>query len=656
MDLPIRAKLLLGFIGIALLGGVLTMIAGSFLIDTMVIGEAERRVQVGLKTAHSMLDSSVKEAQSTATVIADWAALQEKLEGNGISEGFLEKLREKCNYDLLQIVDAKGVVVATARGEARGMQVTNSPMVEAALSQGRAAAGLRLVPLREIAAESPELASRAYMEVVPTPRAKPGGPEEVSQAMVMEAVSPILKPPGIVVGVVRIAVLLNGNYDLVDFVRDNVFTMATYNGKNMGTVTIFLHDVRIATNVLGPTGERAIGTRVSAEVYDKVLGKGQTWIGPAFVVNNWYVSAYEPIRDPDSKIIGILYVGVIKDRYDDMRHQALSIFLSITLLSVLLAAAVGIWRAQRVAGPLARLTAGAAEIARGNLEYRLVEPRRSERDEIKKLTATFNEMARALQDRDEEVTRSHEQLAGAAAELKRWNQNYLDTLEFITHELKNQVAAMKINLLAVRDGYVGDLADDQKDALDDVLTAVNRTEEMILNYLNLSRIEKGELEIRTRLVQVEVDVVRPVLRELKARFDEKQMRVEVDLPEDTVVKADPSLLQIVFENLLSNAAKYGRSEGLVRVWGRRLNGRVELHVWNEGQGVPADQVDEVFRKFARLQRPGEQERGTGLGLFITREIVRKHDGDIHAESEFGQWIDFVFTLPRPDVLLEDRIG
>jgi two-component system NtrC family sensor kinase len=656
MDRPIRTKLLAGFIGIALLGGVLTMGAGSFLIDKMVIGEAQRRVQVGLKTAWAMLERSLTGAQTTSGVIADWAAMHQDLQQVGLSQGFLEKLREKCGYDLLQIVDTKGVVMATARGEARGMKVLNSPMVLAALKQGRAASGLRLVPLREIAAESPQLAARAHMEIVPTPRAKAGGPEEISEAMVMEAVSPILKPPGIVVGVVRVAVLLNGNFDFVDFVRDNVFTMATYNGKNLGTVTIFLHDVRIATNVLGPTGERAIGTRVSAEVYDKVLGQGQMWIGPAFVVNNWYVSAYEPIRDPEDKIIGILYVGVIKDRYDDMRRQALNLFLAITLVAVGIAGAIGTWSSKRLAGPVSKLTAGAAEIARGNLSYRLAEPLKAERDEIKKLTSTFNEMAKALQDREEEVRLSHEQLAGAAEELKRWNQNYLDTLEFITHELKNQVAAMKINLLAVRDGYVGDLSDDQKDAMDDVLVAVNRTEEMILNYLNLSRIEKGDLEVRTRLVQVEMDVVRPVLRELRARFDEKQMRVEVDLPEDLVVIADPSLLQIVFENLLSNAAKYGRREGLVRVWGRRLNGNVELHTWNEGQGVPPDQVDEMFRKFARLQRPGEQERGTGLGLFITREIVRKHEGDIRAESEYGKWIDFIFTLPRPDVLLEDRIG
>jgi len=149
---------------------------------------------------------------------------------------------------------------------------------------------------------------------------------------------------------------------------------------------------------------------------------------------------------------------------------------------------------------------------------------------------------------------------------------------------------------------------------------------------------------------------RPVLREMKGRFDEKKMTVEVDLAEDLLVQADPSLLQIVFENLLSNAAKYGREGALVRIFGRRLNGFTELHVWNEGQGVPADQVDELFRKFSRLQAPRSQVRGTGLGLFITREIVRTHGGDIRAESEHGRWIDFIFSLPRPDAMLEERIG
>jgi len=120
-----------------------------------------------------------------------------------------------------------------------------------------------------------------------------------------------------------------------------------------------------------------------------------------------------------------------------------------------------------------------------------------------------------------------------------------------------------------------------------------------------------------------------------------------------VVQADPALLQIVYENLLSNAAKYGRQGGTVRMTGRRINGWVELHTWNEGQGVSAERLEELFRKFSRLQPPGHQERGTGLGLYITREIVRKHGGEIRAESREGEWIDFIFTLPRHDMLLEE---
>jgi len=123
--------------------------------------------------------------------------------------------------------------------------------------------------------------------------------------------------------------VINQNYEFVDFVRENVFTAATYDGKNLGTVTIFQGDVRITTNVVGADGQRAIGTRVSEEVYDQVLGQGKMWIGPAFVVDNWYISAYEPLRNIQGDIVGMLYVGILKQRYDDMRRQAMTIFIVV---------------------------------------------------------------------------------------------------------------------------------------------------------------------------------------------------------------------------------------------------------------------------------------------------------------------------------------
>ncbi|MGW8323217.1 MAG: sensor histidine kinase, partial [Thermodesulfobacteriota bacterium] len=197
---------------------------------------------------------------------------------------------------------------------------------------------------------------------------------------------------------------------------------------------------------------------------------------------------------------------------------------------------------------------------------------------------------------------------------------------------------------------------DQQEALDDVGQAIHRAEEMILNYLNLSRIERGELQVRARPLHVENDVVRPLLSNFRGRLESKGMRIEVEMADDLFVQADPSLLQIVYDNLLNNAIKYGREGGRVRITGHRRDGEAELHVWNDGPGVPPDQVDKLFGKFYRLRNPKEKERGTGLGLFITREIVQRHGGEIRAEGLPGRSIDLVFTLPLPDRLLPGERG
>jgi signal transduction histidine kinase len=338
------------------------------------------------------------------------------------------------------------------------------------------------------------------------------------------------------------------------------------------------------------------------------------------------------------------------------RQQAAGLLLSAWLGGLGLAIGVGCFLAWRLGRPLETLMRAATRIEQGDLTTRVPEAPRANQDEIKRLQKAFNVMAGALQERHSQLQDDRERLATTADELGQWNQSYLDTLAFVTHELKNQIAGMKLNLLAVRQEYVGPLNGEQKEALDDVMLTMHRAEEMLMNYLNLSRIEKGELQIRTRPVQVGSEIVEPVLRSVSGRLRLKQMRVEVDLPPELVVQADPTLFQTVYENLLSNAAKYGREGGLVRVWGQRLNGMVELHVWNEGPGVAAENLGQLFGKFSRLTPPGEQERGHGLGLFIDREIVRKHGGKIRAESEFGEWIDFIFTMPRPDEMMLGAVG
>ncbi len=641
----------------SVLGAALTILAGGWLLDRVVSSEAERRVEIALEAARNGIREDADQLQLSCVMISEWLAQQDAPLEQMAPVARLDVIRERGRFDYVHVVDTSGRIVATARGDAVGRNALGSGYVDAALETGRSSGGFRRMPVVELSIESPELAEQAYVRVTETRRARPGGPEELDDALVLEAASPIIRTGGRIVGAVQAGTVGTRDAAMEDRHREQIFTVATYAGKHLGTVTIFLDDVRVSTNVVDENGARAVGTRVSEEVYNQVLERGQRWLGPAFVVDTWYFSAYEPIKGPKDEILGMLYVGVLQKRYDDIRRQALGAFAGLAALATFTIVVVVAFVAGRVARPITRLTKAADRIAMGEFSTtELWVPRQAERYEVDRLALALTNMSQALRERDSRLKAGLEELRTTSAELERWNQNYLETLEFITHELKNQIAAMKINVLALHGGFIGEMKPEQIETLDDVHTAIVRTEEMILNYLNLSRIEKGELEVRARPVVVVQDVIRPVLRDLRSRFDAKSMTVEVAVPEDLSAHADPSLLQIVYENLMGNAAKYGAERGVVWVSGSRTNGQVELHVRNDGAGVAPERAEEMFAKFNRLQRPGEMARGSGLGLYITREIIRKHGGDIRVEGKHGEWIDFVFTLPRHDVVLGADTG
>lgn len=632
MDLPLRAKLQMSMVGTALLGGVLMVVTGSLLIRHLVVAESSRRAIAGLETAQAALQDRQERLESVCAVASQWLARHSADRGPETVGRLLGAMLDSGSADFMVYLDSSG----------RQIWPTSAARTRPVAAMQAAGSALSVMPVEALSAMGPGLVERA--RIGESRHASP-------QALVLEAWAPVVGAGDGPSGLVRAGVLLNRNNELVDSVRNVAFGRERYRGQVLGTVTLFAGDMRVATNVTDATGRRAIGTRLSPAVARRVLEQGLDWVGPANVVGVWYVSAYRPLMGSDGRPAGVIYAGVLKRRYDDLQRAAVLWMVTASVLSALAAAAVGRWRADRMARPLDRLVSAARQIEQGNLECRLPEPGVSRRDEIRHLTSAFNQMACSLMERDEQLHESHEQLVAAAHDLERSNQSYLDTLGFITHELKSQVSTMKINLLAVRDGYVGPVEDEQREALDDVLSALNRTEEMILSYLNLSRIEQEDLVVRSHPVRVLNDVVVAVLRDLKARLDASQMRVQVDLAPELVVQADPGLLRIVYENLISNAAKYGRPGGLLRVWGERTDDAVNLHVWNEGDGVPYDQTDALFRRFSRIQSEGEQVQGAGLGLFITREIVRKLGGEITAVTCPGEGIDFVFSLPRPDVLL-----
>ncbi len=135
-------------------------------------------------------------------------------------------------------------------------------------------------------------------------------------------------------------------------------------------------------------------------------------------------------------------------------------------------------------------------------------------------------------------------------------------------------------------------------------------------------------------------------RRSSSRSPRKGITLENALPETLPITADPVLLQIACRNLISNAIKYGRPNGKIRIGFVREEKNFRFEVGNDGEALSPDQVARLFGKFVRFGHETDASRSAGLGLFITRKIITKHGGSIWVESDDGGWIAFGFTLPK----------
>jgi len=241
-----------------------------------------------------------------------------------------------------------------------------------------------------------------------------------------------------------------------------------------------------------------------------------------------------------------------------------------------------------------------------------------------------------------------EDLQKAVEGLQAQNRSYMDMLGFVAHELKNPLTSAVMSLYTVKDGYLGPITPAQEKSLESVAISLEYFQDMIRNYLDLSRLEKGELQVTKTYFPLQTRVVQPVLGDLERALARRGMAVVNCIPEGKVVHADANLLRVVYENLVGNAVKYGLDGGAILLEAQEEGDSVILTVQNDSSGIPPEQVSRLFGKFSRLDSAEHAgKRGTGLGLYICKEIVEKHGGTIWVESEMGAWVRFRFTLPLP---------
>ena len=406
-------------------------------------------------------------------------------------------------------------------------------------------------------------------------------------------------------------------------------------------------------------GQRALGTRVSQEVRDHVLGRGETWRNSAFVVNDRYVSGYEPIVDSFGKRVGMLYVGFLETPFREAKYFGLA---AIVLLFVLISIAGALWSlswAGAIFRPLKRMNQTMSEVEAGD-DHARVGPSESQ-DEIGELAQHLDRLLATLQVRNSEL-RSYageldRKVAERTAELQAANQSLTNAQQQlvkseklaaigqltagVAHEINNPIAVIQGNLDLVR-AELGPAAEPVLNEIRLIDEQINRIRLIVTKLLQFAR----PAEYAGYVESVDVNaLIGDCL--LLVRHELKKSAIEVRQFLDATLKAgvNRNELQQVIINLLVNAAQAMPECGTLTIHTRDWAGKgVTVCVRDTGPGIPPEHLARIFEAFFTTKK----QHGTGLGLSISHAIVERYGGRISVESACGEGAAFtVWLLAEP---------
>lgn len=214
------------------------------------------------------------------------------------------------------------------------------------------------------------------------------------------------------------------------------------------------------------------------------------------------------------------------------------------------------------------------------------------------------------------------------------NKQYLDLIGFVTHELKGILSSVVLNVYNLQNGLLGDLNPAQKKTLKSVSRNLDYLTSTVRNFLNFSRIEKDELFLNKIRCFLKNDIVDESIDSYSQAAADQNIKIINKVSSSLELEADSGLLQIAFNNLLSNAIKYGKEGSKIIVSSQASGGEVVVEIYNQGEPIDSVDVDKLFKKFSRLNYRGtEKIKGTGIGLYITKEIIDKHHGSVWVEPK-----------------------
>ncbi len=638
----------------------LLLLWGNVAYDRLLI----TKVRSDLAVAHGYFEQVLSEVGSGTLGVAGSQALYAALQTppasdrNGLNEQ-LALARERLGLDFLLLYNAQGQSLARAvpTGLSRADATAPIPRMPAALgtalqparTQGAQARLLLLEP-EALDALAPHLSQRLRIPLVATRNAAPATREAEHRAMVMLSTHPVLDAKGQTIAVLAGGLLLNQNLDFIDHINRIVYPDGALPFGSQGTATLFMDDVRITTNVRLFQDQRAIGTRVSQAVRDAVLGRGNTWLDRAFVVNDWYVSAYEPLQDATGARIGMLYVGFTEAPFRLVRYAMMAALGLIFLLVALLSAVLSIRWARSIFQPVQHMNRTMQLVEDGQSTARVGELQA--RDELGALAGHLDELLDVIDDKtaalqrwgeelDHKVAERTQELEASNASLQLAQQQLVKSEKLaaigqltasIAHEINNPIAVMQGNLDLMRE-TLGAHAQPVRGELQLLDEQVERMRLIVTQLLQYARPTEYAGYVESIDLNRTVNDCLVLVGHLLAQT---HIEVQRELQGTRRVGCNRQELQQVIINLLINAIQAMPQGGVLRLvtldWtpeGRHSvhAGGALLRVEDSGHGLSADAQERLFRPFFTTKNDGN-----GLGLWISQGLVERYGGSISAAN------------------------
>ncbi|MDZ7263938.1 MAG: cache domain-containing protein [candidate division KSB1 bacterium] len=653
----LKARLIIIYVFILGAGGLITSFIGSLIVNKTIMNQAESKVHHDLRTARMIYDAKLSAIKNAVYIGASGFTIQQCLHSNDRSRLLtrLEQIRRDIDIDFLSVADENGrVLLRITQPDQVGDDVSRIGVIRAALARN-IVAGTEVVPGEILFHEHPRLAEQALTMVIETRKAKPSPKTQETSGLVLMAAAPIIDLDGRLMGVLYGGHLVNRDFKIVDHVWELLYRGETYRDQEIGTATIFLHDLRISTTVKTNNGQRALGTRVSAEVEDAVLGHGKPWAGRAFVVNDWYIAEYEPIRNHEGEIIGILYVGVLEKAYTSIRNEVIGTFMLVASIGFFLIIGISYLITRSITKPLSEMVSVTQAVAQGDLER---EVKVTSKDEIGMLALSFNKMIASLRkmklELEEWGTTLEQKVKERTQELAAMQSTLMQSQRLaslgklaagIAHEINNPLGG----ILVLSSLVLEDLKDEDphRENLQEVIKQTMRCRDIVKGLLQFSRQEEGKMEY----VKVN-DILNSTLGliEKQALFHNIEVIKNFD-PELPYILGDGSQLQQVFMNVILNAVQAMKEMGVLTITTGHdtKHDMVTIDITDTGCGIPPELIDRIFDPFFTTKEVGE---GTGLGLSIAYGIVTKHHGRMTVKSKVNEGTTFTIKIPAVKVAAE----